>query len=278
MSWTRIEVNSVRQVATWLLDLSLRGRERATTGFGFYWRGEPERFESGIVPRLARKGPLRGDSEAERLNRELEWYTDWWVHVLSLMAPRDQMTPFREDGIPELAWLNYAAHYGCPTRLIDWSESPWVALYFACSQSPTHPGRLWCFDGDALATAIRGRWDEWQVPPVAAGGDERDIAAGAFRSNSARWLTCQFNQAGPARMAAQKGLFTIASRLEDRHDVLIDELVPDGAKFEFTIPANGLKVGILGFLSSMGVDHESLKYPMLDRVGDSLKPPYTERL
>ncbi len=75
-------------------------------------------------------------------------------------------------------------------------------------------------------------------------------------------------------MASQQGLFTIASQLGKSHDALIDELVPDGSKFVIVIPdggmANSWKAGILGFLRSMGVHHESLQYPMLDQVAGSV--------
>ena len=58
-------------------------------------------------------------------------------------APQDTVA---EDN--DWLWLSIAQHHGLPTRLIDWTFSPYIALHFMCEDINHYDvdGVLWCVD------------------------------------------------------------------------------------------------------------------------------------
>lgn len=49
-------------------------------------------------------------------------------------------------------------HYRLPTRCIDWTTDPFVALFFACCNDPNEPGVIWWMDYNVFSHAIAIQW------------------------------------------------------------------------------------------------------------------------
>jgi len=60
-------------------------------------------------------------------------------------------TPNDDDHI---SWLFLMQHYGMPTRLLDWSLSPLIAMYFVVSAAREKDGELWALHPESLNRKI----------------------------------------------------------------------------------------------------------------------------
>lgn len=93
-------------------------------GYEFYFRGHSNRDKYRIRPSVFRSSA--GKSKEHALFREL-----------IATNPGD----FRDDS-STLERLARMQHHSCPTRLLDVSSNPLVALYFACNSSPKNHGEV----------------------------------------------------------------------------------------------------------------------------------------
>jgi hypothetical protein len=175
--------------------------------------------------------------------------------------------PYLLDKVKTTAcWWALMQHHGAPTRLLDWTISPFVALYFAAQFDPDEkPGAIWCFCSHRLKGTFEAAHDEipeFEHPEAPAWYD--------------KWLDklrdqrivipLTFNYASTERLVAQQGRFTMSFAIGSGQDC-IGDAVGEHAKM-FIIP-HECKQELLLRLREMNITGATL-FPGVDGLGRSI--------
>ena len=106
-----------------------------TTLSGSWFRGHAKVY-GDLTPKLFRKKWLRPDFES------------WLIENFKRGAPA--LEPDVPDYEDHIEWLFLMQHHGMPTRLLDWTKSILIALYFVVSKHTSDDGELWAMYPDNL--------------------------------------------------------------------------------------------------------------------------------
>jgi hypothetical protein len=213
-----------------------------------WFRGQAQK-KWKLVPSLARKQKYL-KAESALIKRFMQ---DAVPHV---------STPLRE----EWEWIFLMQHHRAWTRLLDWSESPLAALYFAVSDKKHKgiDGAVWCLDPIALNRAANLKFT--YEPEIPAFGRDKVLDSylpSHVQENPSELFTVAI--VGPRntpRMAAQLGTFTVNHRL---HTPI--EAIGDGKHVWRWIIPSGAKKKILEELALLEVTALTL-FPELDKVAE----------
>lgn len=174
-----------------------------------------------------------------------------------------------------LGWLVLAQHHGLPTRLLDWTESVLVALYFVVTEDEPAAGELWALDPIHLRTLIGGTVTDPEDDFAAA------IAEDAFPGRSAHTRLSKGTDARvvevphpafPAlrfpRMVAQSSVFTIHPHPAwAKVDIL--EVAETGSLERYRVLTEA-KCELAARLQALMVTPRTL-FPDLDRLAETIE-------
>jgi FRG domain len=142
----------------------------------------------------------------------------------------------QESLTDDIIALAVVRHHDVPTRLLDWSSSPYVAAYFAVSGHEDMDGEIWSFSQRDYARLGKDQWKEWKTATTDLSGEADKFRAGltAFNVDEPKenWIIAVFYPEGFPRQNAQHGAYTMTARFDIDHADKLKDLLIDEARYQ----------------------------------------------
>lgn len=230
--------------------------EIATTLSGSWFRGHA-RVHEELVPKLLR-----------------EKYVDHASRELSLIEAFERVAPALDINVPKqddnIAWLFLMQHHGVSTRLLDWTRSALIALYFVVIEHETEDGELWAMYPNNLnkLSGIPGlplRSNSILNYFVEEPFDDPKILQGLFSLSQIpdKPLAIEPQMHFP-RIMAQLSKFTIHP-ISNQAKLIPTLLTDERDLVRYIVPSES-KSKLRSDLATLGITHVSL-FPSLDALG-----------
>jgi hypothetical protein len=195
---------------------------------------------------------------------------------------RQRSIPFHDRALTD-DWdtLFFMQHYGVPTRLLDWTESPFVGLYFAVMSSPyvaTSKGLLRFRGAAALWILDPVEWNRHALHHQSYGGGvlvPGDDALKGYRptpsfSGMYNHPVALYGAHNSSRIVAQRGVFTIfGQNTNPMERVFVTESFPSDSLIKVVLTRNVLPK-IRRSVLRHGIT-ESVVFPDLEGLSQEIK-------
>ncbi len=230
-------------------------------GRSVWWRGQ-SRSEWDLKPAIYRRQDVLDVPEVER-----DLTTSFQRRALTKYP-----NPPAHDDLT--SWLFLMQHYRLPTKLLDWSESPLVAAYFALSDDSSISGSLWALAPHLLNEAEFGE----RIICLSRGEYTSLMFAHSFNPeavknvNGITKIGAVFANEVDMRIVSQLSTFTI----HGRHEPLNEVVDSDKYLIKYEISSE-VKSKLSNFLSALGIRESSL-FPDLEHLANEMAKGNYERI
>lgn len=164
-------------------------------------------------------------------------------------------------------WLFVMQHYGVPTRLLDWTESPLVGLYFAVTEHTRADGTLWVLKPTELNMQTTAKPDEAKYIPSFEDDALKNYETLAVEKGNLTGILpiAVIATRNNSRIQAQLGAFTISHSTKTP----IEEIGNKKHVAKYTIPATA-KSKIHEDLKLLGFTKFQV-FPELASIGENIR-------
>lgn len=194
-------------------------RSRISNRWGY--RGQPGYYDN-LIPSLDREFIKINTKDERRIKLKYECAS------IELFKRRllDNYDEYQNlDSWDYVSVIGLLQHYGGCTRLLDWSFSPFTALYFAVSMDDDSDCEIWCIDYQKYLETAPSQWINY---PKMSNNNWED----AFTENSEDdWFVLEFLDPKFKRVYKQNGFFSMTSKTGIDHAIKIKELFCDKNSF-----------------------------------------------
>ncbi len=239
-------------------------------------------YDSGWVFRGHTRASWELGSTLERILSPLEWNPGLAeaCEQYSLEEFRSRAHHYMADSsgqlLTTLGWLALMQHHGVPTRLLDFTQSPFFALFFAFREVPPdqkEPCSVWALNYRQIMhhsiDILRKNVPSFKYDYTRA-SLESDIIFDELLSTGKHdllWVTEPRHR--NTRLERQKGTFLVSGNVRSRISDIPNANIPKEAVEKIDIPATFTRE-VFRLLTSMGIDNSRL-FSDLDGLAADIK-------
>lgn len=216
-----------------------------------WYRGE-ENSTLALIPSIQRS--------EKRIGQERFLANEFYIRAKQIL----ENAPDRKN---YAVWVSLMQHHGLPTRMLDWSQSPLIAAFFATERQDELPERDAC-----IWVLVPKKLNEQEgfgdcIYPLDANTAQEMLRPAFKHLNHNPKLTdkilCCYSVEKNLRMYSQQSCFTVHNSIRRLEDICDESML-----YKMIIPS-GRRRYFIESLRSFGIT-ESFVYPDMDHISSDL--------